>query len=328
MKFVLKEAEKVRVAQTEKMLKQIKSFYADILKEVRRDLKRYGNKDINRVQLLLIQRDIKRALNDVNMQLESGITQAMKTTSRVVTQETSTYLKWLGFRIPNNVNVFSYVPETVVQNILTGQIYQDGWSLSKAIWGHTKDFNDKLSKIIAEGAQRGKSAYEIAKDLEKYVNPNMAKDSRYIKFKQYKKDKNGFLLRDKKGKPIIDEDIPEDKFYFGKTDYNAQRLARTMISHAYQQSFEAVNKNNPFVTGYQWVASGIHGRMCNICAERDGQIFEKDDLPLDHPNGMCTFVAVIPYESEQVADMLNDWYDSPVGTYPDLDLFAQDFMWD
>ena len=87
-------------------------------------------------------------------------------------------------------------------------------------------------------------------------------------------------------------------------DYNAQRLARTMISHAYQQSIERSVQYSPFVTGIQWHASG--SRPCPLCQDRDGVIYAKGDMPMDHPNGMCYWTAVTQ-DMDTVADRLADW---------------------
>ena len=47
--------------------------------------------------------------------------------------------------------------------------------------------------------------------------------------------------------------------------------------------------------------------MCDLCAERDGKIFAKDELPMDHPNGMCTIEVVIEQSYEDIARSLHDW---------------------
>ena len=89
-------------------------------------------------------------------------------------------------------------------------------------------------------------------------------------------------------------------------DYNAHRLARTGVTHAYQMSFQRSTRDNPFIEKYKWLSSNS-GRSCELCRQRNGRLFEKDELPLDHPNGMCTVIAVIPKSYEQIADELADW---------------------
>jgi len=48
--------------------------------------------------------------------------------------------------------------------------------------------------------------------------------------------------------------------------------------------------------------------MCDLCAARDGVVYPKDELPLDHPNGMCTYIADIPDSMTDIADRIADWY--------------------
>ena len=54
-----------------------------------------------------------------------------------------------------------------------------------------------------------------------------------------------------------------------------------------------------------------------LCASRDGQLFDKDSVPLNHPNGMCTLVAAIPKSYAQIAEELADWVND--GDNPALD---------
>lgn len=321
-KFSLKNAEQVRLSQTALSQKRIKKFYDDLAKEVAREIKRRGNKDVTQAQLLLLQRDIKTRVEEISEDIRLGIVDSMKTTANAVVEDTRTFLQKCGFKTEDTLTAFKYVPDNVVQNIVNGLIYQDGWSLSQAIWGHTQNFNEKLINIVGRGAASGKSAYEIAKDLEAYVNPSQAKPSRVIKSWRYAVQADVDA-----GKASHVGQKIRDNFYFGKVDYNAQRLARTMISHAYQQSFEAVNRNDPFVVGYRWLTSGFHGRVCPMCQDREGKVFPKDELPLDHPNGMCTFEAVIEKSMSEIATQIGQWYQAPVGTYPDIDKYAQEFMY-
>ena len=47
--------------------------------------------------------------------------------------------------------------------------------------------------------------------------------------------------------------------------------------------------------------SAHSARTCEMCADRDGQIYKKDDVPLDHPNGNCYMTVYIP---EGIEDMI------------------------
>lgn len=317
-KFSLKNAEQVRQTTTMSQQKEIKRLYEQLYQDVTRKVGQLGNNNLQKQNLILLQRDIKNRIAQLNSDIQNGIIRDMRIVSNEVVEDTRTFLKQCGFRDEDIHNAFSYVPDQIIRNITSGNVYQDGWTLSGAIWGYNKRTQEDLSKIISIGTAQGKSAIEIAKELEQYVDPSARKTAKTIHSWRY----------DKAGNKI------KDSVYFGKIDYNALRLARTLISHAYQQSFENVNRNDPFVVGYRWLTSNFHGRVCEICRDRSETdqfglgvgVFPKDQLPLDHPNGMCTFEAVIPEDMDTIADRIGRWYQSPIGTYTDLDNYALDFM--
>lgn len=216
-------------------------------------------------------------------------------------------VKWLqsfGFSEDGLNAAFSYVPHDVVQMLVTGQVYQGGWNLSQRIWSDNQQTQKDIYQIMARGLAENKSIYNIAKDLESYVKPGAAKAWNPI-----------LAMRNTKT-----GEIEYKRIYKSQVDYNAQRLARTLAQHTYQQSFIATTKDNPFITEYIWHSNG--SRVCPLCADRDGKHFKKDELPMDHPNGMCTME---PAVAEDMVDQLADWFNSPDGTYPEIDAFAGNF---
>lgn len=309
-KFSLKNAEQVRQTATMQMQKEIKKMYEHLHSDVTKKISSLGNKNINKQNLILLQREIKNRIEQLNNDIQNQIVRDMRIVSTEVVNDTRTFLKQCGFKEQDIHEAFSYVPDQVIRNIINGNIYQDGWTLSGAIWGYSKQTQETLNKIISIGTAQGKSAIDIAKQLEQYVDPSARKQAKTIQ--SWRIDKNGNKIK--------------DSVYFGKIDYNALRLARTLISHAYQQSFENVNRNDPFVVGYRWLTSNFHGRVCDICRGREGKVFKKDELPLDHPNGMCTFEAVIPSSMTEIADKIGMWYNSPKGTFPEIDRYVLDFI--
>ena len=309
-KFSLKNAEQVRVTTTMVQQKKIKQMYENLYQEVTKQISKMGKENIKKQNLIILQRDIGNAISQMNKDIQDGIVRDMRIVSNAVVEDTRTFLKQMGFKDKDIHNAFQFVPDEIIREIANGNVYQDNWRLSEAIWGYNKQTQYNLNRIISIGTKQGKSAYEIALDLEKYVEPSVSKPSRRIYSWRY--DKSGNKVK--------------DSFYFGKVDYNAQRLARTLISHAYQQSFMRVNEKDPFVVGYRLLTSNFHGRVCEICRSREGRVFKKDELPLDHPNGMCTFEAVIPQSMTEIARQIGQWYQAPIGTYPEIDAYALDFM--
>lgn len=307
-RFRLKTAEELRESITNKTQKEILKLYNGMYKEIEKQIRSAGD-SLTKERLAMLQRTVKSRITAINDSVRSEIISASSSVCEQVVSDKREWLEKYGLKENDIQNAFAYVPNRVIQSILQGTIYQDDWKLSSAIWGADKKVQDAIDKIISIGTAQGKSAYDIAKDIEGYVQPGARKPSRTISSWRY--DRNGNKIR--------------DTFYFGRVDYNAQRLARTMISHAYQQAFETVNRNDPFVEYYIWHTSNFHGRVCDICRARDGQKFKKDELPLDHPNGMCIFEAYSPYSMKQIAQKIGAWYDSPSGTFPDIDLFAKEF---
>lgn len=304
-KFRLKNAEEVRRTTTMIQQKKIKKMYEQLYKDINKEVNKQGER-MRDSYLKEFVEDIQERIDDLDKVISDGIIEDMRINCETVVGGKRDIMRKMGFGAEMVSKSFLHVPGMVVRNIANGNVYQNGWSLSKAIWGHNKQIHYKINRILAMDAAQGKSAYDTAKDIEKFVNPSARKRSRVITW--------------------VDENGKTQRFYFGNVDYNAQRLARTMIGHAYQQSFEEVNRYDPFVTGYIWLASGLHGRMCKVCEDRDGQFFKKNELPLDHPNGMCTFEAYMSDDLDTISKKIDEWYKAPSGTYPDIDRYAMTFL--
>lgn len=293
-KLNLRTAEQERVRLTAAQQRQIQRLYENVAKEVAKQAEkapRVPSDALRKQYLNQLQKQLNEELEKIRGEIESTVKGNMKKTAEAVVGDNIDFLKEVGMPVQG---AFSHVPDEVVRAVATGQVYEGRWSLSRAIWKNTKRTQKDVQSVIAQGIAQNKSAYDIAKDLEKYVDPSARKDWDW------------------------------SKVYPGtarKVDYSAQRLARTMVSHAYQQSFVRTTQKNPFVTKYKWVSSG-GARTCEICAGRDGVEYSKTDLPLDHPNGMCTFIAVIKDSMTDIADRIADWANGKPD--PELDTWAKD----
>lgn len=276
------KAEKARLEITKEQEEKIANLYKQVHKDYKKQmdalpLKGEGtvSQSIQRTYLNKLTKQLKEAYQSISWDLESQIEKGMLDAAGAVVKDNDIWLKKAGISIEG---AYSYVPKDIVYKLSTGKVYGEGWTLSKSIWGQEQKTLHDIDQVIAMGVAGNKSAYEIAKDLEKYVNPSAKKEWSW------------------------------SKVYPGtnkKVDYNAQRLARTMVSHSYQQSLVATTRHNPFAHGYKW-RSAHTTRTCEICNERDGKVYSADDLPLDHPNGLCTFLVEMDSLGD-VADRLADW---------------------
>lgn len=282
-------AEGRRIKLTNAQRRQISRLYQKVADEIAQTAKRLEGREnvsavMRRAYLDDLLKEIEGNVEALNQQLEGIIRENMLAVSTAVVENNVRNLKKAGIDLSQ---AYFYVPKDVIEEVVTGKIYQGRWTLSKAIWGDSKQTIKDLHTVVAKGIAENKSAYDIAKDLEKYVSPKARKTWEWSKV------------------------YPGTKKVI---DYNAQRLARTMASHAYEESFVRVTKNNPFLDAYQWLPSNSD-RVCPVCKERATQdkyglgrgIYPKDKLPLDHPNGMCTFRAVRSQSYKQIADDLAAW---------------------
>ena len=301
-KLIFKDAEKARDSILKSQQKEIEKLYLEWADEIGKKAEELSHKNtpsalVQERQLKELKKQLEESSKKVANEVYSKIKSNMYKASDAVVGCNTEWMKSLGFN-ENAANVmFTNVPDSIVRNLVTGQIYDSGWSLSKAIWGDNEKTLKDIYKIVAKGVSENKATYDIAKELESYVNPNKK------------------LPWNTNGKDGV-------RIYKKKVDYNAQRLARTLVQHSYQQSFIATTKDNPFVQDYVWLSNG--SRVCPICKARNGKHFSKDKLPMDHPNGMCVMV---PSVSPNMTKDLADWVKNP-NKHPEIDKFAKKFGYD
>lgn len=156
-----------------------------------------------------------------------------------------------------------------VEQLIRGKVYEDRKGLDKRLWSCTNTSGEKIEDAVASCMAEGMGAAEMAENLKQFAMGGHHTWSRN-------------KIREKLG-----------SYYAGRyssgLDYESLRLARTTITH--QSQIETINtrKVNPYMGGVKWHSNHEAGRTCDLCNSRDGHIFivDKDDIPLDHPNGAC-----------------------------------------
>ena len=290
MKNPFKDSERDRKKIVEKQKREIKKLYKEAHDEIKKEVEKLKSKNdtssvMRKKYLNSLKKEINSYMEIVDRKTESIIKNNMDLMVLSVFQSNQMYLTDLGFNFYSNNPM---IKKNVVNTIMNGKLYGGKWSLSKAIWGDNALKQKEISRIVSKGIIQNKGVYNIAKDLERYLNPNARKKDSWLK------------------------SFPGSR---RKIDYNAQRLARTMVSHAYEESFVRATINNPFIEAYQWITSGGHN-VCTLCMDRELSdryglgpgVFPKDKLPLDHPNGMCTFDIIVTMSDQEIIDAVADWY--------------------
>ena len=249
-----------------KRKRAIRKMYSDIAAEIEkkiRDIEQAGKWSGTTVlqmkQLRDLQKSVNESLKNVTAQIEKDISSDIRKVAEVTCADVAGFMQRSGVR---TVVSLAHVPETAVKNIISGNIYGQRWNFSEAIWGDYKKSTDDLAAIVSKGLAAQKPIYDIAKDLEKYVNPAVRKDYDWSRI------------------------YPGTK---KKSDYNAARLAITMSTHAHQQAVILSCREEPMIDGVEWRTSGGNN-VCPLCEQRNGEVFPLDKCPMDHPMGVCVLI--------------------------------------
>ncbi len=199
------------------------------------------------------------------------------------TKNDPTVNNWLKRENPNSP---LQINEMIIAEQIPGQptydpfhlfVYGDApYSLSDRVWNTSIDVRDNIDQMLAYEIPRGKSAVDIAKQLETYLTPAGAKP--------------------KTRKP-----------YGTEGSYSARRLSRTEITAAAGRSSLNAGALNPYVDGNQWVLSASHPEtdQCDTNASggpnSDG-IYPIGEFPSypDHPHELCTIIPAITANPNQV----------------------------
>lgn len=156
-----------------------------------------------------------------------------------------------------------------VEQLIRGKVYEDRKGLDKRLWSCTNTSGEKIEDAVASCMAEGMSAADMAENLKQFA---MGGHHTWSRNKIREKLGSGYARK-----------------YSSGLDYESLRLARTTITH--QAQIETINtrKVNPYMGGVKWHSNHEAGRTCDLCNSRDGHIFivDKEDIPLDHPNGAC-----------------------------------------
>lgn len=277
---LVEEAQRKRIQITRQQQQNIARLYRDIAKDAGKEIAKKNDKTLTYRWLKDYAKSLKRQSTHLYSELQGIVGNGMLMAAQSVIDAECSF--W-GNIVPELSGRFrdtmSTIPQTCVDELMNGGIYRDFTGLSERLWNYKGKYDRDIGYIINRGIIEQKSAYDLAKDLEMYLDPRAEKPWEW-----------------RKVYPGCSQVV----------DYNAQRLSRTSITHAYQMSFQRSTEGNPFIEKYQWHSSNA-GKTCELCRLRNTKSFDKDKLPLDHPNGMCYITAVINKTLDEIAEELNEW---------------------
>lgn len=235
---------------------------------------------------------LKRRVRELEAGLYDVTLQGLKRSAELPSEAMGEWWKAVGgqsFR-----DAFATTPDSVLVGIIEGGFYKDNKGLSERIWRVADSFEKDVGYIVNRGIAEKKSALELARDLEQYVKLPAKRDFDW-----------GKVYPNLSGE---------------KVDYNAQRLARTSINHAYFLGNVKVCTENPFVTAMHWDLSNAHEERqvipfgpdeCDEYAAHDEGLGEgnwkPEEIPVPHPQCLCVQWAVIPQSLEDIGAQIGRW---------------------
>jgi len=176
-KLIFKNAEEVRNAIVASQKKEIAKLYEDWADEIGERAKYYSHKStasapVSERYYRELQKQLRATSQEVSNEIYKKIKSNIYTVADAVVSDNVKWLADFGFSVDGLNAAFSYVPDEIVRNLVTGQIYDSGWSLSSRIWGDNEQTLKDIYQVMAKGLAENKPIYEIAKDLESYVRPS------------------------------------------------------------------------------------------------------------------------------------------------------------
>lgn len=283
---LVKNAQEKRIKLTNDNIKLVKDLYSDIARDLTKKIEKSSEKSLTERWLKDYRKQFNREIKELNKILEGNLSESMLKSASLASNIQQDFFNEVSDKYKISfkdafANMFSRIPQNAANELISGNFYKDGLGLSERLWLHAGKANAQFDYIIQKGLLEKKSIYDLSKDLETFINPGKKQDWDF---------KNIY--------PGIGNK---------KIEYNSFRLTVTSVSHAYQLSMQRSCKANPFVDGIQWHTSNSHRGPCSLCLSREGKIYKSDELPLDHPLGVCYFIPIVEKSMNDIGKELNKW---------------------
>lgn len=311
---LVKKARQMTLKLTLEQQAEIYNIYVSSINRLSRQAEKMGDKTLEARWTKDYIKQLEKEKERLNKELQEAIVGGMQQAANQAVLPDLALFKAAQARAgidigPHFTEMFSQPPTEALAAIIRGGLYSDRKGLSERIWNATSEAGDDIGSIIRRAIAEKRSAVELAHDLEQFIKPSAQRPWDW-----------GNVYPNLRTKEV---------------DYNAQRLARTSITHAHRESQHRSAAMNPFVDAIHWELSAEHYARqvarwgedeCDEYAEQDSYglgvgNFPVDEVPLSHPQCLCYTYPVISRTLDQVADELSDWVD---GNNPELDKWFEE----
>lgn len=262
------EARKEFLKLNKKQEKELLKIYQELAKQLSSETTSFrtssGDKYLRELNEI-----VQANINKLNIKLSSTIKSNIETSSQIASSVDLTYYEAITDDVSLRAMFKSLVVSTssnTVKKLIQGKYYADGKTLDQRIWNITKSNAKDIDTLIKVNVARGANARKLAQQLDRYINPAKRIEAKTLEVSMNK-----------------------------SISYQAQRLARTSIAHAFSKTTIENAKTNPFNKGIKWnLSTSHHERQVkrdgpDICDEYDGRVFKPNEAPLQHPNCLCYF---------------------------------------
>lgn len=260
--------------------KEIVKIYKKAAKELEAKLKIAKVGSLDERYLEAMKKELENYAKELQKELRKKTKEGMKKASDLAAGiQLSFFDEVLEQSVhPTFKSMFTTIADEVVSQMVAAGYYKDGKTLDTRLWNLTKKNAQDIEELITTNIAKGSNARELAKALNQYINPNKV-------LKQHFRIKG------------INKDI----------SYQAVRLSRTSLKHAFDESYRRNTDANPFTKGIKWNLSPAHHDrqvkkwgedICDIYAKQNDYnlgegVFPPDKLPISHPNCLCYMTTVI-----------------------------------
>ena len=257
--------------------KELVKIYAEASKIIEEKLKRAPSGGITERYLKALKLSVDSYIKELRIELKQSIEESINKVGDIATGIQINFFDQVAptLKLKQSFkSMFTQISKDTVKRMLAGKYYSDGKTLDDRLWLLTAKNAKDIERLITLNMASGTNARELAKLLDRYINPNK------ILIKRNMADK-------------IDKHI----------SYQAARLARTSLTHTYSETLIENTMKNPFATGLKWNTSSAHYERQikkygeDMCTWNNGKVFKPKTIPLQHPNCLCYFtVETIPVE--------------------------------
>lgn len=307
---VVLEARKKFLNLTLEQEKELLSIYEEAGKQVLKRLSKAKESSLNQRYLKEMNKSIKEYTHSLRQKLSNSIKSGIMASAGIAANAQAAYFDEMGLNedlTSSFRKMFSQLPADVVKTLISGSYYADGKTLDQRIWELTSKNAKDIDRIIKVNVAHMRDVREFAKQLDAYVNPN-SKTKAKTKI------------------PGMNKNIA----------YQAQRLARTSMTGAFNESYIQGSKMNPFSKGVKWNLSSSHYErqvkrwgedICDKYATENlyglgSGVYPPDEAPLEHPNGLC-YLTTVTTSIKNARGKLIAWFNGEHN--PQLDKWLDDY---